>query len=105
MDRRGAPIRVAQSALGPRTPHRDLFLSQYHCLYLDGVLIPVVDLLNYSSITRCSAEDLREIEYFHIKLVLTVTLKNVDDHELWSIDIEPSSQHLIERGDLARFNP
>jgi hypothetical protein len=45
-----------------------LFLSQYHCLYLDGILIPVVDLLNNSSITRCSAEDLREIEYFHIKL-------------------------------------
>jgi len=63
-----APIRVAQSALGPNTPHRDLFLSRYHCLYLDGVLIPVVDLLNNSTITRCSAEDLQEIEYFHIKL-------------------------------------
>jgi hypothetical protein len=63
-----APIRVAQSALGPNTPHRDLFLSRYHCLYLDGVLIPVVDLLNNSTIARCSAEDLREIEYFHIKL-------------------------------------
>ena len=63
-----APIRVAQSALGPNTPHRDLFLSRYHCLYLDGVLIPVVDLLNRSTITRCSAEELREIEYFHIKL-------------------------------------
>jgi hypothetical protein len=63
-----APIRVAQSALGPNTPHRDLFLSRYHCLYLDGVLIPVVDLLNNSTITRCSAEDLRVIEYFHIKL-------------------------------------
>ena len=63
-----APIRVAQSALGPNTPHRDLLLSRYHCLYLDGVLIPVVDLLNNSTITRCSAEDLREIEYFHIKL-------------------------------------
>ena len=62
------PIRVAQSALGPNTPHRDLFLSRYHCLYLDGVLIPVVDLLNNSTIARCSAEDLREIEYFHIKL-------------------------------------
>ena len=24
-----APIRVAQSALGPNTPHRDLFLSRY----------------------------------------------------------------------------
>jgi Hint domain-containing protein len=63
-----APIRVAQSALGPNTPHRDLFLSRYHCLYLDGVLIPVIDLLNDSTIARCSAEDLPEIEYFHIKL-------------------------------------
>jgi hypothetical protein len=59
-----APIRVAPSALGPNTPHRDLFLSEYHCLYLDGVLIPVVDLLNNFTITRCGAEDLREIEYF-----------------------------------------
>jgi hypothetical protein len=62
------PIRVARSALGPNTPHRDLFLSQKHCLYLDGVLIPVVDLLNNSTITRCSAEDQRDIDYFHIKL-------------------------------------
>jgi hypothetical protein len=63
-----APIRVAPSALGPNTPHRELFLSRYHCLYLDGVLIPVVDLLNHSTIARCSDEDLREIEYFHFKL-------------------------------------
>src|SRR5262245_46679338 len=62
-----APIRVAQSALGPGTPHRDLFLSRYHCLYLDGVLIPAVDLLNNSTIVRCS-DDLGEIEYFHVKL-------------------------------------
>ena len=62
------PIRVAQSALGPNTPHRDLFLSPYHCLYLDGVLIPVVDLLNNSTIARCNAENLQEIEYFHFKL-------------------------------------
>jgi hypothetical protein len=63
-----APIRVAPSALGPNTPHRELSLSRYHCLYLDGVLIPVVDLLNHSTIARCSAEDLREIEFFHFKL-------------------------------------
>jgi Hint domain len=31
-------------------------------------LIPVVDLINDSTISRYSAEDLREIEYFHIKL-------------------------------------
>ena len=63
-----APIRVAQSALGPNMPHRDLFLSPYHCLYLDGVLLRVKDLVNNSTIARFSIEDLREIEYFHIKL-------------------------------------
>jgi hypothetical protein len=62
------PIRVARSALGQGTPHRDLFLSRYHCLYLDGVLIPVEDLLNNSTITRFSAEDRQEVEYFHFKL-------------------------------------
>ena len=63
-----APIRVARSALGPNTPHRDLYLSRYHCLYLDGVLIPAVDLMNDSTITRVDALHLREMEYFHIKL-------------------------------------
>jgi Hint domain len=63
-----APIRVAQFALGPNTPHRDLYLSRYHCLYFDGVLIPAVDLINDSTITRIDATHLREIEYFHIKL-------------------------------------
>ena len=63
-----APIRVARSALGPNTPHRDLYLSRYHCLYLDGILIPAVDLVNNSSIARVDIEDLSEIEYFHIKL-------------------------------------
>src|SRR6516225_5940544 len=62
------PIRVARSALGPNTPHRDLYLSRYHCLYLDGVLIPAVDLMNDSTIARIDATNLREIEYFHIKL-------------------------------------
>ena len=63
-----APIRVARSALGPNNPHRDLFLSQHHSLYLDDVLIPVVELLNHHTIVRCHGEDLEEIEYFHIRL-------------------------------------
>src|SRR6516162_6866506 len=63
-----APVRVARSALGPNTPHRDLYLSRYHCLYVDGVLIPAVDLVNGSTIVRVYDIHLREIEYFHIKL-------------------------------------
>jgi hypothetical protein len=67
-DQKIVPVRVARSALGPNTPHRDLYLSPYHCLYLDGVLIPAVDLINGSTIARVDAIHLREIEYFHIKL-------------------------------------
>jgi hypothetical protein len=63
-----APVRVARSALGPNTPHRDLYLSRNHCLYIDGVLIPAVDLINGSTIVRVDDIHLREIEYFHIKL-------------------------------------
>jgi hypothetical protein len=63
-----APVRVARSALGPNTPHRDLYLSRCHCLYIDGVLIPAVDLINGSTIARVDDIHLKEIEYFHIKL-------------------------------------
>jgi hypothetical protein len=62
------PVRIAKSALAPSTPHRDLFVSQYHCLYLDGVLIPAMHLVNRSSISRYDVDHLRAIEYFHIKL-------------------------------------
>ena len=62
------PIRVKQLAFGPNTPHRDLYLSRYHCLYVNGVLIPAVDLINGSTIASVDAIHLREIEYFHIKL-------------------------------------
>jgi hypothetical protein len=67
-DQKIVPIRVGRSALGPNNPHRDLYLSQYHCLYIDGVLIPAVDLINGSTIARVDDIPLREIEYFHIKL-------------------------------------
>jgi hypothetical protein len=63
-----APVRVARSALGPNNPHRDLYLSRYHCLYIDGVLIPAVDLINGSTIARVDSKHISEIEYFHIKL-------------------------------------
>jgi len=37
-------------------------------LYVNGVLIPAVDLINGSTIASVDAIHLREIEYFHIKL-------------------------------------
>jgi hypothetical protein len=64
------PIRVAQSALADNVPHADLYLSPLHALFIDGVLIPVKDLLNGASITRALPEDRQDIEYFHIELAI-----------------------------------
>ena len=62
------PIRVARSALADNVPHSDLYLSPLHALFIDGVLIPVKDLVNGVSITRAMPEDHQDIEYFHIEL-------------------------------------
>ena len=44
------PIRIARFALDEQTPHTDLYLSPWHALFIDGVLMPVKDLVNGTSI-------------------------------------------------------
>jgi hypothetical protein len=62
------PVKVAQSAFGPSTPHTDLFLSPWHCVYVDGLLIPVRTLVNGRSIVECDSLAADTIEYFHVEL-------------------------------------
>jgi hypothetical protein len=62
------PVRIARDAFAPNLPHTDLFLSQQHNLYLDGLFIKATDLLGGSSIVLHSPGALEEIEYLHIKL-------------------------------------
>jgi Hint domain len=63
-----APIRVARFALDDQYPSRDLYLSPKHCLFVDGVLIPVERLVNGRSIAPAKMDDSEVIEYFHIEL-------------------------------------
>jgi hypothetical protein len=63
-----APVRVVRGALGEDTPSVDLFLSDQHALYLNGALIPVIELLNSKTISRYPARELDEIEYLHLRL-------------------------------------
>jgi hypothetical protein len=60
------PVRIARSALQADVPHADLFVSQNHCLYLEGMLIRAANLINGSSITLDPFKDFAEIEYLHI---------------------------------------
>jgi Hint domain len=62
------PVRIARHALAANKPSSDLFISDDHALFFDGVLIPVINLLNGTTIARYPADEFAEIEYFHLKL-------------------------------------
>ena len=62
------PIRIGRFALDDRTPHRDLYVSPNHAIYIDGVLIPAKYLVNGLNITQCAPEGAEVIEYLHIEL-------------------------------------
>ena len=63
------PIRVAKFAIDEQTPSRDLYLSQGHNLFIDGVLIPVDHLVNGRSIVvDHNAKASETIEYFSVEL-------------------------------------
>ena len=62
------PVRICRFALDGRTPHRDLYLSPNHAVYINGVLVPAKYLINGTSIVQAMPEGVEEIEYFHIEL-------------------------------------
>jgi hypothetical protein len=60
-----APVRIAQSAISPGVPARELYLSPEHALFIDGFLIPVKCLVNGLTITQdLSARE--RVDYFHL---------------------------------------
>jgi hypothetical protein len=59
------PVRIAAGAFGPDLPRRDLYLSPEHAVFAEGVMIPVRELVNGTSIVQ---ERVRLALYFHIEL-------------------------------------
>jgi Hint domain len=59
------PVRICTGAFGPRQPHRDLFLSPDHAVFVAGVLIPVKHLINGGSIAQVPVAF---VDYFHVEL-------------------------------------
>jgi hypothetical protein len=63
-----APIRIMRGAFNGDLPHRDLYVSYAHRFFINGLLIPAVDLINGSSITRWKSTNSDVLEYLHIEL-------------------------------------
>ncbi len=60
------PIRFAVGALGGGLPHRELFVSPDHALFVDGCLVNASALVNGRTITRTTTWN-SNVEYFHIE--------------------------------------
>ncbi len=65
------PVIVRAGALADDVPRRDLYLTHGHALFLDGVLIPVENLVNHRSILW--DDTARVVEYYHIPASLPST--------------------------------
>jgi hypothetical protein len=63
---RVAPVVVRRHAIREFVPRHDLYITRGHSLYLEGVLIPVEELINHRSIAW--VEDARVVEFYHLEL-------------------------------------
>ncbi len=60
------PVRIAAGALGDNLPHRPLYISPDHSMYLDGVLVPAQLLVNGRTITQPPRNT--EVDYIHVEV-------------------------------------
>jgi hypothetical protein len=60
-------VRISAGALGENIPARDLFVTNAHAVFLDGVLVPVGSLVNGKTISFDERIGLDALEYFHVE--------------------------------------
>jgi hypothetical protein len=60
------PVRVARDAFGAGSPHSDLYVSRAHMIHVNGVLVPIRDLINGRTIAYADV-DADQLEYFHVE--------------------------------------
>uniref|UniRef100_A0A6C0CZ59 Hedgehog/Intein (Hint) domain-containing protein n=1 Tax=viral metagenome TaxID=1070528 RepID=A0A6C0CZ59_9ZZZZ len=59
------PIHFQKDSLGPNIPQKDLWLSPFHGIFVDGKMTQAQQFINGTTITQDF--DLEEVEYFHFE--------------------------------------
>ncbi|MGE0628996.1 MAG: Hint domain-containing protein [Hyphomicrobiaceae bacterium] len=62
------PVRIVRGALEPETPRKDLYLSQTHMVFIDGILVPAGYFVNGETIRIVEPEGVDQLDYYHIEL-------------------------------------
>jgi hypothetical protein len=62
------PVKISRFAIDGKVPHSDLYVSPWHAIYIDGVLIPAKYLVNGVSIVADAKPEALSLTYFHIEL-------------------------------------
>ena len=84
------PVRIAADAFGAAMPHRPLYLSPDHAVFLNGELIPARHLVNGASVRQVACE---QVTYFHVELA---------DHSVLLANGLPAESYL-DTGNRALF--
>src|SRR5262249_42099240 len=61
------PIRVPRFAIDDHTPSCDLYLSPGHSIFFNEALIPVMYLVNETTIAQGTPSETSALEYYHIE--------------------------------------
>jgi hypothetical protein len=85
------PVRVARFAIDDHTPQDDLYLSPQHCIFINEALIPVMYLINETSIAQGTPSDMSALEYYHIEFdtheVIYAEGALVESYDGWNREI------------------
>lgn len=60
------PILFKRDSIADNVPHRDLFLSPWHHVFFDGMLVPAFALINDKTIVQ--QREMTKFQYFHLEL-------------------------------------
>jgi hypothetical protein len=62
------PVKISRFAIDGKAPYSDLYVSPAHAIYIDGILIPVANLINGINIVANAKPEALSLTYFHIEL-------------------------------------